>query len=61
LVLVDADLRNPQVLIFNRKTGEKISAKPYEPLISNFSKDIHKNEKLFQVNKSPLSKAIMGV
>jgi len=58
LVLVDSDLRNPQIIVFNRKTGEVISAKPYEPIISNCSKDIHKNVKLFQVNKSPLGRAI---
>ena len=37
LVLIDANLRNPQVIVFNRVTGQVLSSKPYQPAMASFA------------------------
>ena len=37
LVLIDADLRNPLIYIFNKYTGQVISSKPYHPIIPTYA------------------------
>lgn len=37
LLLVDADLRNPLIYVFDKYTGKVISSKPYKPIKSQFS------------------------
>lgn len=37
LVLVDANLRSPQVFVFDRVTGQVLSSKPYQPAMASFA------------------------
>jgi WD40 repeat protein len=37
IVLVDADVKNPLIYIFDKNTGKVIDKKPYQPVLPNYS------------------------
>lgn len=58
LVLVDADLRNPSVYVFDKNTGEVISSYPYQPALGNQAQSNILINKFSNDRPNPLGKII---